>query len=46
MGEAYFARTAVIRSRISRQFVGLGDDFLDHFTEEYYASLYDAPEEK
>jgi transcription initiation factor TFIIIB Brf1 subunit/transcription initiation factor TFIIB len=45
-GEAYFARTAVIRSRISRQFVGLGDDFLDHFTEEYYASLYDAPEEK
>lgn len=46
MGEAYFARTEVIRDRISGQFVGLSDDFLEHFTEEYYTALYDMPVEQ
>ena len=36
----YFARTEVIRKKISSQFVGLEDDFLDHIVEEYYPLLY------
>lgn len=39
-GDRYYQRTAVIRAKVSRQFVGLEEGFLEHFIDETYTNLY------